>query len=238
MRLYFRKTARRCLLALQARETSSQEIERLNCDTEIILRLVLVRLAFNASPDLGIGSFYTRSPLQIANSLFECLAPCSATSDILLLVIRHCIDLLEEPATTGVTFFVRSRTSCWGLESLILAFESNLLLCKWMMQFNSIYVASQGMPVPPSVCLTKDSKTWTEESDLVRRVLTLLPSAWSSVDGADDLPPNLNPNDLSLVLVRFWANVLRAPENKPFAIFLGHTLSEYAKVMENAAPLR
>jgi hypothetical protein len=44
----------------------------------------------------------------------------------------------------------------------------------------------------------------------------------------------MSPNQLSLALVRFWANVLGAPENKKFALFLGNTLSEYAMVMEHA----
>ncbi|KAG7404133.1 Regulatory protein ADR1 [Fusarium oxysporum f. sp. rapae] len=210
------KTATDYLLTRQSSAPYRQRVGTLFDDTEALFRLIRVRLAFNWPSDAGSNFLYSQSSCQLASILYKLPEPRPASLDLLIPAISDCVDILEEPATTGIAFFVRSISSYWSVEQLVLAFESALLLCKWLSHVHITKIASQG------------------ELELVWRVQALIPCAWSSVDGVDDLAPDLDAKDLALSLVRFWAEVFKTPGNKPFAHLLGENLSEYANMMAHS----
>jgi hypothetical protein len=51
---------------------------------------------------------------------------------------------LEEPANTGVIFFIRSQVSCWSLEKIMTVFESITILASWIYYLDNGNVSSQG----------------------------------------------------------------------------------------------
>jgi hypothetical protein len=112
-------------------------------DTEALFRLIRVRLALNWLYDAGSNVLYSQNSCQLASILYRLPEPRPASLDLLISAISDSVDILEEPATTGMAFFVRSISSYWSIEQLILTFESALLLCKWLSHVTKI--ASQGM---------------------------------------------------------------------------------------------
>jgi hypothetical protein len=90
---------------------------------------------------------------------------------------------------------------------------------------------------PPNPLKVQNLTSQQDDAELVQRVRALLPSAWSSIDGVNDLSPDLDAKDLAFVLVRFWAQVFNASENNPFAHRLGRSLSEYAEMMGHSNSL-
>ncbi|KAM6529530.1 hypothetical protein FALCPG4_007661 [Fusarium falciforme] len=152
------KTTTHYILALQNCKPSDEKLTILTRTTTVLFRLLQVRLAFNLPLDHCLESLYSKSPRRVARTLYELPGPRPISSDMLISALHHSIDVLEEPATTGIPLFVRSRTSCWGIEKLISAFESVLLLGKWLCQGSLTTINSQGASTSQSAQSSKPNK--------------------------------------------------------------------------------
>lgn len=220
----------RCIQALQEHQSSPPT--PLASDAETLFRLIQLRSELDVASHNGPLHVYTQSPRGIATTFFDLPGPAFMMRGSYMPVVKHCVDILEEPANTGVTHYIRSRVSCWGLEQLVLVFESALLLCSWMRHVASEKRVDQGASTL-IVGNTRGSRltSGTDDQRLMRRVERLLPLAWSSLDEARSLPQNPGTRDLAVALVEFWARVLGASDNKPFTRLLGEALSEYRGMM-------
>ncbi|EPS31889.1 hypothetical protein PDE_06847 [Penicillium oxalicum 114-2] len=229
------KTAIRFLVALEAERPSPDALTPLESKAKAIMQLILVRLALSLPAKIRmIPSSYAHRPLQLATAYYEWSWETPTSPDILLYAIRHSIDLLKYPASTGVVFFVRSGMSSWSVELLVLVFESALLLSRWVQKSDDLRTSHQGTSSNEDAFRGEMGLiSGLEEIRLLRRLLTLLQSAWSSFTDTDEISDDISASQLSLFVLRFWANVLETPENTEFARLLGRTLAEYAKLLES-----
>ncbi|KAL0778768.1 hypothetical protein CaCOL14_005026 [Colletotrichum acutatum] len=82
---------------------------------------------------------YATDPSQLVASL-KAIKPKfeEQFSRSLLQCIEHCLELLEEPASTGLLHYVRQQASSWGLETVLWAFESAIFLSKWIQKYTAV----------------------------------------------------------------------------------------------------
>lgn len=81
---------------------------------------------------------YAADPSQLVASL-KAIEPKikEPLAGSLLQCIEHCLEFLEEPASTGLPHYVRQHASSWGLETVLWVFESAVFLSKWLEKYTA-----------------------------------------------------------------------------------------------------
>ncbi|EXF77011.1 hypothetical protein CFIO01_08713 [Colletotrichum fioriniae PJ7] len=115
-----------CMLGI-ASEALSLEHTRLILACLLHLRAVCpLDLNYAADPSRLVASLKAIEPKieePLAGSLLQC--------------IEHCLEFLEEPASTGLPHYVRQHASSWGMETVLWVFESAVFLSKWLGKYTA-----------------------------------------------------------------------------------------------------
>lgn len=112
-------------------------------DTEVLLQLALTRAVLHTS-HIQVQTMYTPSPSKLPALAQDGPGPYKALALSSWFDMNELARYLEEPANTGVTFFIRSQVSCWSLEKIITVFESMTILASWICHLDDRNVSSQG----------------------------------------------------------------------------------------------
>jgi hypothetical protein len=123
-------------------------------DIESVIRIVNVRQYLSTSVN-GPELFGTKDPMQLAEALQDYSLGVAASTNSILLVIDVSINILESPANTGFAFFVRLEASRWGLETVLLVFESAVFLSQWVLQLSTEDCPNEGTHVTISTYLPR-----------------------------------------------------------------------------------
>ncbi|KAH7118333.1 hypothetical protein EDB81DRAFT_816695 [Dactylonectria macrodidyma] len=211
------KAASRCFEFLQNLESrsaafASREQKSLMHDTRCLIRLVYVRLLLDLSS--GMRLLHTYDARKIAAALHHCSGLSRLPMESLLHTVNQCVEVLEQPAASGVVLFIRAQVSCWSLESLMSSFECMVFLSKWICHF--------GAGCSPSKI----------ELEILRRVWELAKAAWLSIEDSDALPTDPSLNDLAVSNLSIWAHIFKSNSNRPFTQLLGQILDEYVRLQE------
>ncbi|KAH6980648.1 hypothetical protein BKA56DRAFT_585825 [Ilyonectria sp. MPI-CAGE-AT-0026] len=211
------RAAGQCYEALQALESrpaafASRTQKALIHDTRCLIRLVYVRLLLDLSS--GMRLLHTHDAKKIAAALHHCNDPSRLPMESLLHTVNQCVEVLEQPAASGVVLFVRVHVSCWSLESLVSSFECIVFLSKWICHFDAGCSPSK------------------VELEILRRVWELTKVAWLSIEDSEALPTDPSMNDLAISNLRTWAHILKSYSNRPFTQLFGQSLDEYARLLE------
>lgn len=128
-----------------ATHLSSRDVadQRLRNDCRGLLRLVYSRrlIESSGSTSLTLNLF---DPTRIASELMNPPSEIHLSSALILPVIEEYVGLMEEPADSGVSFFVRMSASTWGFEMALSVFYSAILVTKWLSHLISRQIRSQG----------------------------------------------------------------------------------------------
>ncbi|KAK2469231.1 hypothetical protein H9L39_19212 [Fusarium oxysporum f. sp. albedinis] len=188
----------RCRQILATVESSTVLLK----DTEAMLQLALTRAALHSGRN-QIQTLYTPSPAKVPTLTRGGSATPQALTVSSWLSMTEMAHYLEEPANTGVTFFIRSQVSCWSFEKTMAVFESMIILASWI-----------------------------SEMEVFNNVRTLLQLASSSMEKMDDQIMHLGPRKFAAALLNFWGYVFGDAQNKPLTKQLGKKLREYADAVK------
>lgn len=117
--------------------------EILSRDIEALVQLMAIRLHFYT----GLYDFRIicqNDPSLLAQDIHAHIGPSTWSQEALFPTIESCVRSLEQAATTGVAFFVRTHISSWGFEVVLSKFESAILLAKWIYRFQEVRTPTQG----------------------------------------------------------------------------------------------
>ncbi|KAJ0130968.1 hypothetical protein HZ326_25940 [Fusarium oxysporum f. sp. albedinis] len=156
-----------------------------------MLQLALTRAALHSGRN-QIQTLYTPSPAKVPTLTRGGSATPQALTVSSWLSMTEMAHYLEEPANTGVTFFIRSQVSCWSFEKTMAVFESMIILASWI-----------------------------SEMEVFNNVRTLLQLASSSMEKMDDQIMHLGPRKFAAALLNFWGYVFGDAQNKPLTKQLG-----------------
>ncbi|KAH7256034.1 hypothetical protein BKA59DRAFT_466831 [Fusarium tricinctum] len=179
-------------------------------DTKVLLQLALTRAVLHTG-HVQVQTMYTPSPAKLPALTQDGPGPYQALALSSWFDMNELACYLEEPANTGVTFFIRSQVSCWSLEKIMTVFESMTILASW-------------------ICYLHDANVSSQEMGVFYNVRTLLQNASSSMEMMDDRIMSLGPKEVAIILLKFWGNIFMDTQNKPFAKQLGEKLCGYAEV--------
>jgi hypothetical protein len=112
-------------------------------DTKVLLQLALTRAVLHTG-HVQVQTMYTLSPAKLPALTQDGPGPYQALALSSWFDMNELACYLEEPANTGVTFFIRSQVSCWSLEKIMTVFESMTILASWICYLHDANVSSQG----------------------------------------------------------------------------------------------
>lgn len=127
-----------------------------------VIHLINVR-KFSSMSTYDLKLFSTNDPVQLAEGLHDYSVDFSASLGSPLVAVEASINILEHPANTGFAFFVRLHACMWGLETVVLVFESALFLSKWIVYCSTAERPSEGSfaAFPQYVCRADHPKQIT-----------------------------------------------------------------------------
>ncbi|KAJ5256831.1 hypothetical protein N7478_012935 [Penicillium angulare] len=132
-------------LDMREANTSQAKIKvpkTLSRDIRALLQLMAIRNHFHGGLYDSHALFRNDASL-LASDISTHIGPFAPSLDSTLCLLEDCVRNLEQPATTGVAFFLRTHMSSWGLEIALSTFESALFLAKWINQLQSVAMPSQ-----------------------------------------------------------------------------------------------
>ncbi|OIW33219.1 hypothetical protein CONLIGDRAFT_628103 [Coniochaeta ligniaria NRRL 30616] len=186
-----------------------------------LLGLAYVRIHLNLGP---YRQLETRDPARIAKALCQC--PGVKRGDGVISALLYAAHALSVPVRLGVDRIARSQAFFWSVRHSLAGLECAVLLSKWLA---SLQGSAGGVAAPPLNGSEERILHWVR--CIVEEAYDVVDLDESEAEDETEQQLNLEPQGLSLAVLKIWAHFFKSNTQWPFINIIGASLERYREML-------